>query len=133
MSSLEEIDPYTSYRLHWFPYEITQCSKLEESRVSTRALYGNYKNRPPFPDLKSTENMAALELRTPLEYSVCRKPMRKDEVNRYWISLKVATDVLPLLINACSEACISALPNPPAGYIGHAHTGGVDIKQPAQR
>ena len=39
MSSLEEIDPYTSYRLHWFPYEITQCRRLEESRVSTRALW----------------------------------------------------------------------------------------------
>ena len=28
MESLEEFIPYTSYRLHWFPYEITRCKKL---------------------------------------------------------------------------------------------------------
>jgi len=49
MSSLEEFDPYTSYRLHWFPYEITRCSRLKRSRVSTRALYGNFKYRPVPP------------------------------------------------------------------------------------
>jgi hypothetical protein len=47
MTSLEEFDPYTSYCLHWFPYEITRCTQLKQSRVSTRALYGNYKYRPP--------------------------------------------------------------------------------------
>jgi hypothetical protein len=38
MSTLEVFDSYTSYRLHWFPYEITRCPKLRHSRVSTRAL-----------------------------------------------------------------------------------------------
>jgi hypothetical protein len=47
MTNLEEFDPYTSYRLHWLPYEITRCQKLKRSRVSTRALYGNRKYRPP--------------------------------------------------------------------------------------
>src|SRR5262249_18073378 len=51
MTSLEEFDPYTSYRLHWFPYEITRCKNLRKSRVSTRALYGNFKTRLPFPRL----------------------------------------------------------------------------------
>jgi len=46
MTSLEEFTPYTSYRLHWFPYEITRCRKLTRSTVSTRALFGNYKLRP---------------------------------------------------------------------------------------
>jgi len=49
MTSLQEFDPYTSYSLHWFPYEITHCMQLKQSRVSTRALYGNHKFRPPFP------------------------------------------------------------------------------------
>jgi hypothetical protein len=40
MSGLEEFTPYTSYRLHWFPYELTRCSQLQRSTVSTRALYG---------------------------------------------------------------------------------------------
>src|ERR1044072_9112270 len=44
MESLEYFDPYTSYDLHWFPYEIINCKKLKDSRVSSRALYGNFKN-----------------------------------------------------------------------------------------
>jgi hypothetical protein len=53
MENLVEFDPYTSHRLHWFPFEITRCAKLDDSRVSTRALYGNYKFRPPFPRLET--------------------------------------------------------------------------------
>lgn len=45
MTNLEEFTPYTSYRLHWFPYELTRCRKLARSTVSTRALFGNYKLR----------------------------------------------------------------------------------------
>src|SRR4051812_27794233 len=48
MTSLEQFTPYTSYRLHWFPFEITRCANLKRSTVSTRALYGNFKYRPPF-------------------------------------------------------------------------------------
>src|SRR5690606_3992417 len=51
MTSLRSFTPYTSYRLHWLPYEITRCRALRNSTVSTRALYGNYKHRPPFPRL----------------------------------------------------------------------------------
>src|SRR5258706_9164999 len=51
MENLVEFTPYMSYRLHWFPYEITRCARLDESSVSTRALYGNHKFRPPFPRL----------------------------------------------------------------------------------
>ena len=54
MTSLEEFSPYTSHRLHWFPYEITRCANLRESTVSTRSLYGNFKYRPPFPRLRPT-------------------------------------------------------------------------------
>jgi hypothetical protein len=34
LSRLREFDPYTSYRLHWFPYEITRCRALRDSRIS---------------------------------------------------------------------------------------------------
>ncbi len=47
MASLRSFSPYTSYRLHWFPYEITRCPALRGSTVSTRALYGNFMFRPP--------------------------------------------------------------------------------------
>ena len=37
MTGLEQFTPYTSYRLHWYPYEITRCENLKRSTVSTRA------------------------------------------------------------------------------------------------
>jgi hypothetical protein len=39
MSSLQQFSPYTSYRLHWFPFEILRCTNLKRSTVSTRALW----------------------------------------------------------------------------------------------
>jgi hypothetical protein len=51
MTGLEQFTPYTSYRLHWYPYELTRCPNLQRGTVSTRALCGNFKYRPPFPEL----------------------------------------------------------------------------------
>ncbi|MFI8446521.1 leucine-rich repeat domain-containing protein [Streptomyces erythrochromogenes] len=142
MTSLEEFSPYTSYRLHWFPYEITRCSKLVRSTVSTRALFGNVKYRPPFPRLRppdgapSGTRLAALD---PNRWgataigtcSVCDGPVEGQELHQRWISLTVATDVLPLLVNACSTACVAALPPAPAGYAPGPHRGGWDVDQPS--
>jgi len=126
MVNLEELDLYASYRLHWVPYEVTRCGKLKRSRVSTRALYGNYKYRPPFPKLGTDDSKANL----PAECSVGRQSLRPEVVRPAWISLRVATDVLPLLVNACSDECINRLPPPNCGYIDHPHTGGVGLAQP---
>lgn len=126
MVNLEELDIYTSYRLHWVPFEVTRCSRLNRSRVSTRALYGNYKNRPPFPALDVLES----KLNLPSLCSVCRKILRPEEVHQVWISLRVATDVLPLLVNACSDECIRRLPVPAYGYVDHPHKGGPGVPQP---
>jgi hypothetical protein len=75
MASLEEFTPYTSYRLHWFPYEITRCRNLKDSTVSTRALYGNYKYRPPFPacpTLRLPCTSAVQPMRHPFLKGLCR-------------------------------------------------------------
>jgi hypothetical protein len=127
MESLEYFDPYTSYDLHWFPYEITNCKKLKDSRVSTRALYGNYRNRMGFPSL--THN--------PVRYfgesvncSVCKKELTYEQTNQLWISLQVGTDVLPLLTNLCSKVCEEKLPKPPEDYLQFPHKGGAELKQP---
>jgi hypothetical protein len=128
MANLEELDFYTSYCLHWLPFEVTRCRKLKRSSFSTRALYGNYKYRPPFPRLGCgpakfgtlTENC-----------SVCRKSCTPGSMRQVWISLLVATDVLPLLVNACSEDCISQLPKPTYGYVEYPHQGGLGVTQPA--
>lgn len=128
MTNLEEFDPYTSRRLHWLPYEITRCKKLKRSRVSTRCLYGNYKYRPPFPRLPQISSVL-----TPAVCSVCGGPFSQEGPQQAWISLWVATDVLPLLVHACSSACIKNLPKPADGYVQIPHSGGLDLKQPPAR
>jgi hypothetical protein len=141
MESLEEFSPYTSHRLHWFPYELTRCSRLRHSTVSTRSVYGNYKLRPQFPLLPKPEPRAAEVDAGQLDpgtwgaeairsCSVCDKVMPPSGPHQVWISLSVATDVLPLLVNACSPACVEALPQPPPHYLPTPHRGGPDITQP---
>lgn len=125
MESLEKFDPYTSYRLHWLPYEITRCSRLVKTRVSTRALYGNYKHRPPFPRLP--HGVADV---VPSICSVCRCPFAAGRPKQRWVSLRVGTDVLPLLAHACSNACIDRLPTPAKGYVQRPHRGGLGLVQP---
>lgn len=127
MESLEYFDPYTSYDLHWFPYEITNCKKLKDSRVSTRTLYGNCKNRMGFPRL--THNPVRYFGDT-VKCSVCKKEMTYEQTNQLWISLWIGTDVLPLLVNLCSKECENKLPKPPEDYIQFPHKGGADLKQP---
>jgi uncharacterized protein (TIGR02996 family) len=135
MSGLEDFDPYTSYRLHWFPYEITRCTNLRRSTVSTRALYGNYKYRPPFPRLRPEAVPAGLppgqgEATAVRDCSVCGRPFEDRRRHRVWVSLRVATDVLPLLVNACSEECIGRLPRGADGHVQEPHRGGPEVRQP---
>lgn len=129
MRSLAYLDVYTSYRLHFLPYEATHCVNLRDSRVSTRALFGNYKHRPTFPDLTHLDNAEALALLAPSACSVCGSALDGWIVTR-WITLAVGTDWVPLLVNACSMACIDALPTPADAYVQHPHTGGAKVLQP---
>jgi hypothetical protein len=126
MSSLEEFDVYTSYRLHWFPFEISRCIRLNKSRVSTRALYGNWKYRPPFPLLPQRD----LDEIVPSNCSVCRGRFSPSGPLQRWISLRVGTDVLPLLVHACSAGCIAGLPQPAENYVQSPHLGGNNLRQP---
>ncbi|MEV0899526.1 hypothetical protein [Actinoplanes sp. NPDC049802] len=139
MSSLEVFEPYTSHRLHWYPFELTRCTQLRDSTVSTRALYGNFKHRPPFPALRPVTSIAeasfdALDpgiwgteaVRT---CSVCDQRIGQ-QFHQAWISHRVGTDVLPMLVNACSSTCLDALPEPARDHVQTAHTGGPKIMQP---
>ncbi|MEU5694338.1 leucine-rich repeat domain-containing protein [Actinosynnema sp. NPDC020468] len=142
MADLQVFEPYTSHRLHWYPYEITRCAKLADSTVSTRALYGNFKFRPPFPALRPVTRAdeadftdldpgvwGATAVRT---CGVCVGPVDR-ELHQVWLSRRVGTDVLPLLVNACSADCVAALPEPERGYVPTPHTGGPDLVQPVDR
>jgi hypothetical protein len=55
--------------------------------------------------------------------SVCDRPLQQAPVWRAWISLRVATDVLPLPVRACSRDCVENLPTPAKGYVQHPHRG----------
>ena len=137
MTSLERFTPYTSWRLHWLPYEITRCKNLVMSTISTRCLYGNHKYRPPFPELPvAGDRLAGIvdsNVRSDQETTVCCSVCDKactGSVRQAWTSLLIATDVVPLLVNACSRRCIDALPKPHKHYVQYPHTGGLSLKQP---
>lgn len=139
MASLEVFEPYTSARLHWFPYELTRCTNLKSSTVSTRQIFGNFKYRPPFPELRQ-EPAPSGDLDPGLwgaeslsSCSVCAGPITEQGARQAWLSVRVATDVLPLLVNACSEPCVQALPRGAEGYIQGPHRGGLGIAQPEPR
>ncbi len=125
MKALENLDIYTSYSLHWLPYEITRCSKLSDSRMSTRALYGNRKTRLPFPPIKKP-----MEVLLPETCSVCDRPFGERSPSLYWITLPIGTDIVPLLIHSCSDECIKSVPTPPNGYFQRPHKGGGGVGMP---
>ncbi|MBF8151603.1 leucine-rich repeat domain-containing protein [Winogradskyella sp. F6397] len=127
MESLEYFDPYTSYDLNWFPYEITKCKKLKDSRISTRALYGNYKNRMGFPKL---DHNPVRYFGENLKCSVCDKELDYGQTNQMWITAHVGTDTVPMLANLCSEQCRENLKKPPKDYVQFPHKGGADLVQP---
>jgi Leucine-rich repeat (LRR) protein len=127
MESLEDFDPYTSHDLHWFPYEIMDCQKLKDSRISTRVLYGNFKNRMEFPALNDNPVRYFGEI---LNCSICKKEITYEETNQLWITLRTGTDSIPLLVNLCSKECEHELPSPPKYFVQYAHKGGADLIQP---
>jgi hypothetical protein len=136
MEGLELFEPYTSRRLHWFPYELTRCKNLRDSTVSTRSIFGNFKYRPPFPVLRQ-EPLPSGDLDPGLRgadainsCSVCDGPITEWGIRQVWLSAVVATDVLPLLVNACSDACVETLPEGAESHVRVPHSGGPGVVQP---
>ncbi|MFT3695670.1 MAG: TIGR02996 domain-containing protein [Kofleriaceae bacterium] len=119
LPELTKLEPYTSYGLHWYPYELARAPQLRSSTVSTRALYGNFKYRPPFPVLAPYATPSE-----PRPCSVCDAMFEDRGEHRYWISMRIASDVMPALVNACSADCIAALPAPAPEYFDRPHRGG---------
>lgn len=125
LSSLENLDIYTSYSLHWLPYEVTRCSRLRESRMSTRALYGNIKTRLPFPRLAGPIDTLA-----PETCSVCDRPFGDGGVQVLWTTQRIGTDTVPLLLHSCSASCTASVPDAPDGYHSRPHKGGGGVGMP---
>jgi uncharacterized protein (TIGR02996 family) len=119
MTSLHYFTPRGSKWLHWLPYEIAHCPQLVMSDLSQRYLYGSLEHPFPFPALAPGTYPAVNRA-----CSVCAQTFRDVGAHRVWISLQVASDVMPLLVNACSRACLDRLPAPPDKYIAGVHRGG---------
>ena len=125
MSSLRDLDVYTSYSLHWLPYEVTRCAHLRASRMSTRALYGNRSTRLPFPRLAGPVGVLA-----PTTCSVCDRPFDGRTPQPFWTTQRVGTDDVPLLVHSCSRACTDSVPSSPPGYFDRPHKGGGGVGMP---
>jgi len=125
MMGLENLDIYTSYSLHWLPYEVTRCPNLRETRMSTRALYGNKKTRLPFPRLSHP-----VDVLLPETCSVCDRPFGEAVPQPYWITQRIGTDYAPLLIHSCSRECTLSVPVAPKGYFDRPHKGGGGVGMP---
>ncbi|KQW79617.1 hypothetical protein [Brevundimonas sp. Root1279] len=125
MSALKELDVYTSYGLHWLPYEVLRCSNLRSSRMSTRALYGNRRTGLPFPRLREVSASLA-----PATCSVCNQPFGERAPRPYWTTQRVGTDFVPLLAHTCSDDCTASIPDAPPGYFPRPHKGGGGVGMP---
>ena len=133
LQMLEELDLYCSYRLHWLPFELVRMPALTKSRISTRALFGNYKYRAPFADLLLLRQRDGLEAAFPSSCSICSSPMQFDDALIRWVTLRIATDVVPLLVFGCSPSCLDRVPESPENYVQGIHTGGIAVQQPPPR
>lgn len=122
MAALRNLDVYTSYSLHWLPYEIRRCKHLQDSRMSTRALFGNRKTRLPFPIL--SKPIAAL---MPSVCSICEGSFEKLEPRPVWTTQRIGTDIVPLLAHSCSRDCTNAIPDSPPRYFPRPHKGGPNV------
>lgn len=126
MTRLADLDVYTSYSLHWLPYEVMRCKGLKDSRMSTRALYGNRNTGLPFPRLRGP--IASL---APDTCSVCDQPFGENNMPRlYWTTQRVGTDHVPLLVHSCSDSCTDSIPDAPSGFFARPHKGGGGVGMP---
>lgn len=47
-----------------------------------------------------------------------------------WTSRRMGSDIVPLLVHACSDACVDSIKDAPDNYVERPHSGGPDVKQP---
>eukprot|EP00931_Biecheleriopsis_adriatica_P065135 TRINITY_DN39768_c0_g1_i1.p1 TRINITY_DN39768_c0_g1~~TRINITY_DN39768_c0_g1_i1.p1 ORF type:complete len:473 (+),score=40.92 TRINITY_DN39768_c0_g1_i1:23-1420(+) len=128
LTELQELDLYTSYGLHYLPYEVIHCTSLRTSRFSTRALYNNCKNGLPLPELPAFPSgrpqmpwrlLCVLRRKLPAaaarsvfqcigleRCSVCRQRFLSPYTCFTWCYTLIATDCQALLARCCSASCV---------------------------
>jgi len=136
LKNLYELDLYTSYALHYLPYEVTRCSALADSRFSIRALFGNGKTNmalPLLPDWQAASQSGvgagevyallqrcgclSLEAETVMSFldwnrcSVCKRWYLHDAGSYTWSHCHIGTDTQALLAFCCSARCAKQVKN----------------------
>ena len=102
LASLEYLDLYTAYDLHYLPFELTACSRLVRTRFSTRTVFANPKTFLPLPVLPRLGDQQGDEQNV---CSVCRSAFNNSDGCCVWSVRVVGTDQLALLAFCCSAPC----------------------------
>lgn len=121
MEKLEFLDIYSCYNLRWLPYEITNCKNLKHIRISRRVIFSKLKNNNGFPDLT---NNPVRYFGNIVKCSICKKEIPYSYTNQLWTSLYVGGDLVPLLINVCSEGCEYHILETTKRQSSYLHKGG---------
>ncbi|GAA3033707.1 hypothetical protein GCM10020229_51430 [Kitasatospora albolonga] len=117
MNRAEEFTPYTSGRLHWFPYEITRCTRLGaqhgEHACTVRQTTSSVR-RSPGCGRSGLRRSGLTDLdpkrwgrRPSTAAAVCDRPIAGGGLHQVWLTLQVATDALPLLVTPARRLCAS--------------------------
>lgn len=61
---------------------------------------------------------------------VCDRPLGQAGLHQMWIYLRVATDVLPLLVNTYSSVCVAEPPDSARDYIPAPHKADSTSRHP---
>mmetsp|Transcript_149937 Transcript_149937/g.417795 ORF Transcript_149937/g.417795 Transcript_149937/m.417795 type:complete len:335 (+) Transcript_149937:67-1071(+) len=129
---LEELDLYASYGLHYLPFEVLACPRLQFSRFSTYALLNNSQTKMSLPELpdwctasaaraddsgcvarllaraRDLPEVVAQHLLSFLPQnrcSICTRCYLHDLGCYVWSHHVVGTDAQALLAFCCSRAC----------------------------
>jgi len=134
LTRLSYFSVYTSYGIHFLPYEITRTC-CEKTHISIRSLYGGRRRLalprlPAFPAdmaplfelalrrvaLARTLQIDSLpaelkeKLKHLIECSVCSEPFSADRIFAVWAVFSI--DFVPLLARCCSRTCVDAISLP---------------------
>ena len=90
------------------PSPIAKCLELTDSGVTPATCTAT--TRPHALSRLAAEAPDRLD---PATVQLYDGPFPSSRPIQRWISLWVATDVVPLLVHSCSDRCIDALPQPP--------------------
>ncbi len=125
-SPLREMTPEQWVEIVTLP---TSIAKLKHVKKFT--LYGSSLVRipPEIGEMTNLEEFSPYTSYRPKTCSKCNGEFADLPIQR-WTSLRMGSDIVPLLVHACSEKCIDSIRDAPDNYVTRPHSGGLTLKQP---